>query len=226
VAEGFEGGRKMKKIYGWVIALILLSFVMTGAFLTLAPNVVPVHFGVDGNADRWGSKYEFLLMPGISTFAAVTMLLTGRVNNKTEKQSPKVVGISCIWTLVLCNVLFGYFMYKALQGGGEAGKITELPMKLICVVILASFIPLGNLMPKVKRGSMIGLRTKWSMANDICWQKSQRFGGFWAVGTGILGAIACAVAPAGWSPFILTGLLVVLAIAGLVGSYVIYRKEI
>ena len=63
------------------------------------------------------------------------------------------------------------------------------------------------------------------MANDICWQKSQRFGGFWAVGTGIVGVIACAVAPAGWSPFILTGLLVILGIVGTVGTYAIYRKE-
>lgn len=215
----------MKKFYAWIVVLILLSFVMTGVFLTMAPDVVPVHFGVDGNADRCGSKYEFLLMPVISLFAAGTMVFTGRVNNKTEKQNPKVIGITCIWMLVLCNVLFTYFMFKALQGGADGAKITELPMKLICVIVCASFIPIGNLMPKVKRGSMVGLRTKWSMANDICWQKSQRFGGFWAVGTGIVGVIACAVAPAGWSPFILTGLLVILGIVGTVGTYVIYRKE-
>lgn len=216
----------MKKFYAWIVVLILLSFVMTGVFLTMAPDVVPVHFGPDGKVDRMGSKYEFLLLPAIALFGSGFMVLTGRVNNKTEKQNPKVVAITCIWTLVLCNVLFGYFMYKALQDGADASRISELPMKLICVVLFASFIPLGNLMPKVKRGSMIGLRTKWSMSNDISWQKTQRFGGFWMVGTGIVGTAACAIAPAAWSPFILTGLLVVLAVAGVVGSYVIYRKDI
>ena len=112
----------MKKIYGWIIALILLSFVMTGVFLTLAQDVVPVHFGVDGNADRWGSKYEFLLMPVISLLAAGTMVFTGRVNNKTEKQSPKVVGITCIWMLVLCNVLFTYLCIRLCRAAQMGRK--------------------------------------------------------------------------------------------------------
>lgn len=215
----------MKKIYVVIIALILLSFVMVGVFLTLAPDVVPVHFGADGNVDRMGSKYEFLLFPAVSLFAGVTMVLTGRVSNKREKQNPKLVGTTCIWTLVMCNVLWAYFMYKALQDGPEAGKISELPMKLIGVVLFAFFILMGNLMPKFKRSSMIGLRTPWSMASDVIWQKCQRFAGFWMVGTGIVGVVACAIAPAAWSPYIMAALLVVLGIVGLVGSYVIYRNE-
>ena len=58
----------MKKFYAWIVVLILLSFVMTGVFLTMAPDVVPVHFGPDGNVDRMGSKYEFLLLPAIALF--------------------------------------------------------------------------------------------------------------------------------------------------------------
>lgn len=215
----------MKKIYGCIIALILLSFVLTGVFLTLAPDVVPVHYGVDGNVDRWGSKYEFLLMPVLSAVAVVAMILSGRVSNKMEKQSPKAVGITSIWLLVLTNILFGYFMHKALQGGADAAKIPQLTIKLISVAVFALFIPIGNLMPKVKRGNMMGLRTSWSMANDVCWQKSQRFGGFCMVGSGIVGTVACAIAPVDWCPYILTVILVFMCISAVVGSYVIYRKE-
>ena len=41
-------------------------------------------------------------------------------------------------------------------------------------------------MPKLKRNSLIGLRTSWSMKNDVTWQKSQRFGGISFIVTGII----------------------------------------
>lgn len=216
----------MKRIYGWIIALILLSFVLAGVFLSLAPDVVPVHFGVDGNVDRWGSKYELLLLPAFSLLGGVVMLLTGKFGTKKEPQNEKVVGVITIWMLILFNGLWAFFMVKALQGGTVNENLSEQSMKWVSMALFGSFIPLGNLMPKVKRGSMIGLRTKWSMANDVCWQKTQRLGGFLAVGTGIVGVGATAIAPAGWSVLILLGMIMAMSLAGIVSSYVIYRKEI
>ena len=216
----------MKRIYGWIIALILLSFVIAGVFLSLVPDVVPVHFGVDGNVDRWGSKYELLLLPAISLLGGVAMLLTGKYGTKKEPQNEKVVGVITIWMLILFNGLWAFFMMKALQGGTVNGKLSEQSMKWVSMALCGSFIPLGNLMPKVKRGSMIGLRTKWSMANDVCWQKSQRLAGFCMVGTGIVGIAVTSVAPANWSIWILLGLIVVSVIVLTVGSYLVYKKEI
>lgn len=173
----------MKKIYGCVVALILLSFVFTGVFLSVAPDVVPVHFGVDGTVDRWGSKYEFLLLPGIALIAGAVMLVTGKFGTKKEKQNEKVVGVTTIWMLILINGLFAFFMVKALQGGSAMENLSDQTIKWVAMALFAVFIPLGNLMPKLKRGNMMGLRTFWSTANDACWQKSQRFAGFWMVGT-------------------------------------------
>ena len=34
----------MKKAYGWIVALVLLTFVVTGIFLTVAPDQIPVHY--------------------------------------------------------------------------------------------------------------------------------------------------------------------------------------
>lgn len=215
----------MKKIYGWIVALILLSCVLTGVFLSLAPDVVPMHYGADGNVDRWGSKYEMLLLPGISLLGGLVMLLTGKFGTKKEKQNEKAVGIMTIWMLILFNGLWVFFMVQALQTGTSGEPISQLSLKWVSMALFGSFIPLGNLMPKVKRGSMMGLRTVWSMASDACWQKSQRFAGFWMVGTGVVGIIVSAVAPAAWSVFILIGLMVTMALVGTVGTYVIYKKE-
>lgn len=215
----------MKKIYGWIITLILVSFVMIGVFLTVAPDVVPVHYDAGGNVDRWGSKYEFLLFPGISLLGGATMLLTGRFGTKNEPQNEKAIGVITIWMLILFNGLWTFFMVKALQGGTVNQNLSGQSMKWVSMALFGSFIPLGNLMPKVKRGSMIGLRTKWSMASDACWQKSQRLAGFWMVGTGIVGIAVTAIVPADWSVFILLGAIVPMAIVGTIGTYLIYKRE-
>ncbi len=41
-------------------------------------------------------------------------------------------------------------------------------------------------MPKLKRNSIIGLRTKWSLSSDEAWAKSQRFAGAVTAISGIL----------------------------------------
>ncbi len=36
---------------------------------------------------------------------------------------------------------------------------------------------LGNIMPKLRRNSLVGLRTPWSQSSEVVWKKSQRVGG-------------------------------------------------
>lgn len=57
---------KAREWLGW-IALILFPLAL--AFILLSalplPDVIAVHFGLDGTPNRWGSKYELLLVGGI-----------------------------------------------------------------------------------------------------------------------------------------------------------------
>ena len=79
-------------------------------------------------------------------------------------------------------------------------------------------------MPKAQRNSVLGLRTKWSMADDVCWQKSQRLGGFLMVGTGILGVALVSLVPAAWAGITVLALILVMAAAATAGSYAIWKR--
>ena len=52
-------------------------------------------------------------------------------------------------------------------------------------------VVIGNLMPKLRKNSMIGLRTKWSMKNDTVWKKCQKIGGISFIIGGIATITAC-----------------------------------
>ena len=121
------------------------------------------------------------------------------------------------------HLILNSFSHKSGQHSGH--YIFKSGSKSIHLLLAASFLPLGNKMPKATRNSLYGLRTKWSMADDVCWQKSQRLGGYLLMGTGILGVILVSLLPVEWGTFALVGLLLIMAVAATVGSYVIWKKE-
>ena len=79
-------------------------------------------------------------------------------------------------------------------------------------------------MPGLKRNSMIGLRTKWSMKNEVTWKKSQKFGGISFIIAGVCIIIvslqakgtACVI----WS----LGLLTADAVIDVIYTYIAARK--
>ena len=216
----------MKKAYKWTIALILLGFVMAGIFLTIAPDQIPVHYNLRGDVDRWGSKYELLIMPVISLLFGIFMAWLARREGKQGRDmNERIVSVMNNWILILFNGLWLLFMWKAVDVENLGGGLDDLTGKLIMVLLTASFIPLGNIMPKAQRNSAFGLRTKWSTANDHCWQQSQRIGGYIMVGTGIVGVILTAILPAQWGGIALLALIIAMTIACTWASWRIYMKS-
>lgn len=216
----------MKKTYGWIVTLIVLGFVIAGLFFSVAPERIPVHYDIHGQVDRWGSKYELILLPIINLlFGGIMVWLARREGKQGRKMNEQVVAGMTVCVLLLFNFLWLFFMWKAIDIENIDIGLGALSMKMFMILIFASFIPLGNRMPKAQRNSLFGLRTKWSMANDNCWQKSQRFGGYTMVISGITGILLCALTPADWSVYILLIVLLTSMVICAIGSYCICRKE-
>ena len=216
----------MKKAYGRIVVLVLLTFVITGIFLTVAPDQIPVHYNIHGEIDRWGSKYEFLVFPFISLFFGVVMAWVAKATGKKgEEFNEKVITGMTVVVLIGFNAMFAFFMGKALAPDSLSDGLGDVGIKILLLLMSASFIPLGNVMPKTTRNGMVGLRTKWSMADDVCWQKSQRLGGMLMVATGIVSVVLVSLLPVYWGAHALLILLLLDLLASVWGSWRIYQKE-
>lgn len=216
----------MKKAYGWIVALVLLTFVITGVFLTVAPDQIPVHYNIHGDIDRWGSKYEFLVFPFISLFFGGIMAWVAKATGKKgEETNEKVVTGMTVVVLIFFNAMFAFFMWKALTPDSLSGGLGDVGVKILLLMMSALFIPLGNVMPKTIRNGMVGLRTKWSMADDVCWQKSQRLGGMLMVATGMVSVVLVSLLPVSVGAYVLLALLLLDLTASVWGSWRIYQKE-
>ena len=83
-----------------------------------------------------------------------------------------------------CPVSFSFSPSPPQMSVPQTGLL--LPQLLNILLWGLSLLPLGTAMPKVKRNGVLGLRTKWSMANDRCWELCQRAGGKSLLLTGVL----------------------------------------
>ncbi len=66
----------------------------------------------------------------------------------------------------------------------------------------------------------MGIRTKWSLAHDTVWQKSQRFGGITAVAGGLCMIVLSPFVPGMWNLAVLLAAVLALAV---LSSYMSYR---
>ena len=216
----------MKKTSVVIVILVLVWIALTCVFLSVAPDRVPVHFGINGEVDRWGSKFEYLLFPGAGILCAVCQIFGVKLSKKRAGEgNEKAAAISGICLTVFLFIMSLFFMYKALDPDTLRNGLGELAMKGIGLLVMVLFIVLGNIMPKVRRNSSLGLRTKWSMYNDACWQKSQRLGGYAMMLSGAAGLLLIALFPGLWSPWVLLAVVLLAAAVCVVGSYRICQKE-
>lgn len=160
--------------------LMFLPLFMVLVLLPFLPDQIPAHYGIDGGVDRWGSKYETFIFPAITVIFGFIMLLITKYASKQEKSkgnNKKIVINLGIMLLLFFNILFFYFLYADFN---RVENLSAMPIniqQLSFILLGVIIIILGIMMPKLEMNSMIGLRTSWSMKNEITWKKSQQFGG-------------------------------------------------
>lgn len=202
----------MKKLYSVLYAVLLICVLGTVIFLILSPDRIPVHYNFAGEVDRIGSKYENLIWPGFAIGLGAFFLLMARVpRKKGEKTNEKVLVIAGVCTLIFFTLLGFYFMMKALRYDPEAAPQVSYDdvNRFVSIGIGALLVVLGNIMPKMRRNALFGLRTKWSMANDSVWQKSQRFGGIASVVAGFIMVILALFIPGIWNVVMMTIVIII-----------------
>ena len=202
----------MKKLKVILFAAILVCILGTAVFLILAPDRIPVHYNFAGEVDRIGSKYENLVFPLFSVGFGVFFLLFARnYEKKNDASSAKALLLTGVCTLLFFTLLSFYFMWKDLTYDPQtAPHVSPGDVnRFVSIGVGAMLILIGNFLPKVRRNSLIGLRTRWSMENDAVWQKSQRFGGFASVAAGLCMIVLSVFIPGLWNLLMMVVVIVI-----------------
>lgn len=196
-----------------VIILIpmLLGLILWNQF----PDQMPIHWNVSGEIDSWGSKlFVVVLMPlfmlAIHWFCIIV--------TAADPKSKNISGISLQLVLWICPVLSLLVVGLVLATGIGLDISVEVVMPL---VLGAMFLVLGNYLPKCKQNYTIGIKVSWALEDEANWNATHRFAGWvWTIGSLVI--MATAFFGSFW---IFLPLVLIMAFAPMVYSYLYYRKH-
>lgn len=210
--------------------LMILPLIESLVILPFLPEQIPAHYNVAGEVDRYGSRYETLILPVfVIVFGAFMLLMTNFVKKTEEngnRNNEKVMILAGLTSLGVFNVMNIYFLYTGMKSVENLNDVPINLEKLVFSLLGLLMIVLGNLMPKCRKNHIIGVRTKWSMSSDYTWKKSQRFGGITFIIAGLLMIVGNMILTDSAVSFFFSMVILLLdTIITIIYSYMVYKKE-
>ena len=157
--------------------LILMPIVIGVVFWNQLPEQMATHFGYDGEANGWSSKWfaVFGLPAFLLAIHWICTLVTG--NDPKYDQYPEKLKKLVLWICPACSWLcsLGTYAYEL------NGKM--LAVEWVAAILGLLFVYVGNYLPKVKQNWFLGIKLPWTYASEENWNKTHRFGGkLWVLG--------------------------------------------
>lgn len=209
---------KRKDIY--CILLIILSFIMAILTFNKIPEMIPIHWGINGEADNFVSKYFTFLLPIIILILYLLFKFIPKIDprkNNYEKYKKSYENIICAFI----SFLFALYICTLLIYLGYNIPITKIT--LIAVGVL--FMIIGNYLPKSKSNFYFGIKTPWTLSNDTVWKKTHRLGGKLFTIGGLAIILTSIFLKNGLLFFSFIVITLIISIIPTIMSYVYFKKE-
>ena len=218
----------------WV--LTAATFLITAVAVQFMADKVPMHYNASGEIDRYGSRYENYIFPVmilifnifwvvfISFFRKKALKAEQEKERKEVQSSITVLGYAAVGTTIMFLIMQCVFLMMAVSAS-EGQQRAEFDINIICNSMLAFLMVfLGNILPKTKRNSVVGVRTVWSMDNDTTWELSNRFGGKAMIVSGLLILIESFIIKGFASTMVELAIIIAMGVAMMVYSSNVYKK--
>ncbi len=182
------------------------------------PDTLAIHWGVDGNADGFGSKALAVFLVPLILLALfwVCVLITSK-DPQNKNQNKKVFSM-VLWIVPVISCVVNTLMYTSVL-------YEKIPSTaLLSLIFGLLFVFVGNYMPKCKQNSTIGIKIGPTLKSEENWNATHRFAGkVWFIG-GIL-MLLCGLLPEKLLVYTVFIILLILIALPTVYSYRFYKKQ-
>ena len=203
-----------------VIGLLIVG---AGAGIALAgpTEVMPTHFGFDGQADAWGARETVGLMVG---GLGLGLLLTGGTVGWFARRSDDPARVRTLRMAQLV-VLLGFLGAALFSGGISLAGLTSIAGPAPMAGLSALFLVIGAVIGRVGPNPVAGVRTPWSYKSRLAWDRSNRLAGRLFFLIGLVGLALSPFAPRPLGLEILIGAVLVAALASVIESWRVWRTD-
>ena len=164
---------EFKKINIILVSLVLFSFGIGIYFYPQMPEKMASHWNIKGEVDGYLSKFWGLfLMPIILIGVVLLYLIVPKIDplkENIEKFRKYFDGF------IVLLLLFLFYLY-VLTIFWNLGLKFDIGQAIIPALAIL-FYYCGILLEKAKRNWFIGIRTPWTLSNDMVWEKTHKIGG-------------------------------------------------
>lgn len=166
---------KRNKLFWGLLIFCAINFAAHLCFYGSLPDVVPTHWGADGQANGWGPKSTVLIMAALPALMLILMAALPRIDPKHQNYEKfKGVWNASLTALTIFMAAMSWFSELSVFGLIPEGS--SLVGILVCGGCGVLFIFLGNYMPRIKQNYMFGCKTPWALNNEHNWNRTQPHG--------------------------------------------------
>lgn len=182
------------------------------------PDSLNIHWGADGNPDGTTAKAAAVFLPSLSLFAINCLcLFLSYLDKKSWEHNRKAMGV-VFWIIPCLSFLCNAMIFGAALG------FTWNIIRLLPLLMGLMFAVIGNLMPKVRQNSSLGIKLYWTLGNEENWNKTHRLAGkLWFIGGLLL--MLCVLLPVNALMVAMIAIFLVMIALPTLYSYRLYRKH-
>jgi len=202
-----------------MLILTLLPIAVLYYFWSAMPASIPLHYGIDGQPDRFGNKETLQWFIPVTTLLLYAVLWAVPYIDPKKRISPdqrSYLIVRLILTGFLCLTLTGYLLSLI--------QIWNFDMA-VAVTLMIFLMVLRNYLPTLKQNYFVGIRTPWTLHNEQVWMQTHRFSGRLWVTVGLAGMLWVLLAPASPILTIALGAVGAAGIASILYSYIAYKRQ-
>jgi uncharacterized membrane protein len=186
------------------------------------PQRVATHFDADGQPDHYDSRFGAAVkVPAVMAGLLVLNDRLGGWPGRRDRED-EASGADAREQMIGLSELVLLANHVAVLGKG-LGALVD--MGRVSRAVLGTFlVALGNLMPRLPRNGLVGIRTPWTMADPRVWERTHRLGGYLCMAAGLL-TVASLPSRSKWAARLpLVALLSALGLSAAY-SYVVFARH-
>ncbi|WP_433744306.1 SdpI family protein [Falsibacillus pallidus] len=207
-------------IHDLFIAFIaLIPVILAAVFYKDLPNSVAIHFGVSGEPDNYTSKSSFIIVFFLMNLGIPLLMKFSKFMDPRKQNYEKFGKAYLMIRYLIALIIAAIGVVTLLFNLGYDVNIQM--MVLLGIGIL--FIGIGNYMVQLRSNFFVGIRTPWTLTNDVNWRKTHRLAGPLWMGAGVI-LLICAFLPGKIAMFITITVVVIIALIPMIYSYILLKN--
>lgn len=215
------------KVRGLLIVSLVLALAMLGFGVWVAAGLepgtrLPVHWNIEGEADRSAPAMVALILPaGMVVLLGMLFAALPRLEPLQQRLEASAPVLRAVWIGSLMVMAYVQVMAAAPALGWPIGP------NLMLVGIGALLVMIGDALPKSRPSLFVGIRTPWTLRDADNWIATHRLGGKLMLIAGIFIVLAAFMPlPPGFRMIAIAGLVAAAALVPVMYSWWLARSQI